>query len=69
MTLLKQVEDERSGGLLPQTRGFTRAQAISVDWSRNDLCPHSIPISHVPQKHAARTRPGRQQASPRESVL
>ena len=69
MTLLRQVEDERSGGLLPEMRGFTCAQAISVDWSRNDLCPHSIPISHVPQKPAARTRPGRQQASPRESVL
>jgi hypothetical protein len=65
----RQLERERSGGLLRETRGLTRVEAISVDWSRNDLCPHSIPISHPREKHAARTWPGRQEASQGESAL
>jgi hypothetical protein len=74
MTLLKQLEHKRSGGLLPKMRRFMRVQTVSVDWSLNDPVPHSISIhraatEHAVTEHAITTRTVPQNASFRQSQL
>jgi hypothetical protein len=62
MTMMKQMDCESWGAVLPSTRRFARSIPLVVVWIRQDAHTRSIPISHLAKRQAVPTASCRKKA-------